>query len=147
VPRLQSFVDDLFKPVRRRVYASVEEAAARVADANSSYSPKAALLMARWGTTSVEGGVVFTADPLLKRTSGVVYDEAQVLQLLAAVTAPLHLIRGSSGMTLDDATMQARLAALKNPQVTTVEGGHHVHLDTPVEVAAVVRRHIETQLG
>lgn len=144
VPRLQNFVDDLFKPVRRRVYASVEEAAARVAEANTSYSPRAALLMAKWGTTPVEGGVVFTADPLLKRTSGVVYDEAQVLQLLGAVTAPLQLIRGSGGMTLDDAVMQARMAALKNPPVTTIEGGHHVHLDNPVEVAAVVRRHVES---
>ena len=143
VPRLQNFVDDLFKPVRRRVYASVEEAAARVAEANSSYSPKAALLMAKWGTTPVDGGVVFTADPLLKRTSGVVFDEVQVLQLLGAVEARLHLVRGSNGMTLDDATMGARLLALKNPPVTVVEGGHHVHLDRPVEVAAVVKKHIE----
>jgi pimeloyl-ACP methyl ester carboxylesterase len=36
VPRIQNVVDDLFKPVRRRVYASVEEAAQRVAEANSS---------------------------------------------------------------------------------------------------------------
>lgn len=139
VQRLRDFVEELFKPVRRRVYASVEEAARRVAEANSSYSPAAALLMAQHGTTPVEGGVVFTADPLLKRTSGMSLDEEQVLAVLRAVECRVHLVRGSFGMTLDDAVMARRLEALKNPAVTTIEGGHHVHLDRPEKVAQVVR--------
>jgi pimeloyl-ACP methyl ester carboxylesterase len=142
VSRIRDFAEDLFKPVRRRVYASVEEAAARVAEANSSYSPQSALLMAKWGTTPVEGGVVFTADPLLKRTSGMAFDESQVLALLAAVDARVQIIRGSNGMVLGDEVMNARVAALKNPRVAVVEGGHHVHLDRPREVAEWVRAHV-----
>jgi pimeloyl-ACP methyl ester carboxylesterase len=121
----------------------VEEAAQRVAEANSSYSARASLLMARWGTAPVEGGVVFTADPRLKRISGMQFDETQVLALLGAVQTRVQIIRGSSGMTLDDALMAARLAALKNPRVAVIDGGHHVHLDRPAEVAAVVRQHVE----
>ena len=145
VQRIQGFVDDLFKPVRKRVYASVEEAAKRVAESNSSYSEKSARLMAQWGTTPVEGGVVFSADPLMKRTSGMAFDESQVLALLSAVDTRLLIVRGSNGLVLDAAVMQRRAAALKNPRVVMFEGGHHVHLDRPAEVAQLVQGHIEAK--
>lgn len=138
VERIRDFTQGLFKPVRRRVYASVEEAAARVAEANTSYSPAASRQMAQFGTLAVEGGVVFRADPRLKHTSGMTFDEAQVLALCSAVQCPVQVIQGSRGMLLDDAVMKGRMAALKNPRVTRVDGGHHVHLDQPSEVARLV---------
>jgi pimeloyl-ACP methyl ester carboxylesterase len=141
--RLKDFAAELFKPTRRRVYASVEEAGRRVAEANSSYSSASALHMAKFGTTAVEGGVVFSADPLLKRTSGMTFDEGQVLSILSGVKCRVQIIQGSNGMTLDDETMARRLEALRQPKVTKIEGGHHVHLDKPAEVAAVVKRFIE----
>ncbi len=143
VERLRDFVSELFKPTRRRVYASVEEAGRRVAEANSSYSPAAAQHMALHGTVAVEGGVTFSADPLLKRTSGMAFDEAQVLAILAAVKCPVQIIQGSNAMTVDDETMQRRLEALRSPRVIPIEGGHHVHLDRPADVAAQVIRFVE----
>jgi len=143
VERLKDFADELFKPVRRRVYASVEEAGTRVAEANSSYSPAAAQHMAKFGTVAVEGGVTFRADPLLKRTSGMSFDEQQVLAICAAVKCPVQVIHGSHGMMLDDAVMNARLAALGNPRVSAIEGSHHVHLDQPAMVAQVVAKFVE----
>ena len=138
VERIRDFVDGLFKPVRRRVYASVEEAGTRVAEANSSYSAAASQHMAKFGTAAVEGGVVFSADPMLKRTSGMSFDESQVIAFCEAVKCPVQIIQGAHGMTLDDQVMKARLTALRNPRVTAIDGGHHVHLDKPVEVAAQV---------
>jgi pimeloyl-ACP methyl ester carboxylesterase len=135
VERMKDFLDGLFKPARRRVYASAQEAGTRVAEANSSYSPAASQHMAKFGTLAVEGGVTFRADPLLKRTSGMAFDEGQVLAFCEAVKCPVQVIQGSQGMTLDDAVMKARLAALREPVVTMIEGGHHVHLDKPAEVA------------
>lgn len=143
VDRIRDYVDDLFKPSRRRVYASAEEAGARVAEANSSYAPAVAQHMARFGTVAVEGGVVFRNDPAVKRTSGMAFDEGQILALCAAVTCPVQVIQASHGMTLDDEVMDGRLKALRSPAVTRIEGGHHVHLDQPAAVAAVVRAFIE----
>lgn len=138
VERIKDYVDGLLKPVRRRVYASVEEAGARVAEANSSYSAAASRHMAKFGTAPTEGGVVFRADPMLKRTSGMSFDESQVVAFCEAVKCPVQVIQGSHGMMLDDAVMKARLAALRNPRVTMIDGGHHVHLDKPIEVAQQV---------
>jgi pimeloyl-ACP methyl ester carboxylesterase len=140
--RLKDFVDDLFKPVRHRVYASVEEAARRVSEANSSYSPEAALHMAKHGTRAVEGGVTFRADPMVRRSSGMAFDEEQVLAICAAVKGQVQIIHGTHGMTLDDAQIAKRLAALRHPKVFAVKGGHHVHLDSPADVAAQVVRFV-----
>lgn len=143
VARLTDFLDELFKPVRRRSYASVEEAAARVAESNSSYSKAAALHMATHGTTAVDGGgVAFSADPRVKRTSGMTFDDEQVLAILKAVRCPVQILAGKHGMSLDDATMEQRLNALRRPPVFTFDGGHHVHLDQPEAVAEVVTRFI-----
>ena len=80
---------------------------------------------------------------MIKRTSGMSFDESQVLAILRAVKAPVQIIRGANGLTLGDETMAARLAALRGPNVTTLEGGHHVHLDRPAEVAAVIARLVD----
>lgn len=142
VERLQEYVEGLFKPVRRRVYPSAAEAGLRVAEANSSYGPAAAQHMAKFGTMPFEDGVTFRADPMVKRTSGMAFDEGQVLAILAAVKCPVQVIQATHGMTLDDAVMAARLAALRNPPVIAVDGGHHVHLDKPQQVAEAIVRFV-----
>jgi len=142
VERLKDFVDGLFKPVRRRVYASAEEAGRRVAEANSSYSPAASQLMAKFGTVAVDGGVIFRADPMLKRTSGMAFDESQVLAFCEAVRCPVQVLHGTRAMTFDDDVMEARLKALRDPPVVMIEGGHHVHLDQPAAVAAQLVKHL-----
>lgn len=142
VDRLKDYVEGLFKPVRRRFYASAEDAGTRVAEANSSYSAAAAQLMAKFGTVAVEGGVIFRADPMLKRTSGMSFDESQVLAFCAAVKCPVQVIHGARGMTFDDDVMKGRLHALRDPPLTMIDGGHHVHLDQPAAVAAQVVRFV-----
>ena len=108
------------KPVRRRVYATVEEAGTRVAEANSSYSPAAAQHMAKFGTAAVDGGVVFSADPLLKRTSGMSFDESQVLAFCAAVTCPVQVVQASKGMMLDDEMMKVAANQMDYQAATTL---------------------------
>ena len=141
--RLAAFVSDLSKPLRKRTYPSLEAAVARVRENNSSLAPEAANLLTRFGTHPVPGGVQFTFDPALRHHSGLVLNEEQILQLLRAVRCPVQAIHGTHGMTLEDGQMKERLAALRNPRVHAVPGGHHVHLDRPAEVAAHVQRFVE----
>ncbi len=143
--RLSGFVGDLGKPRRRRTYLSVEDAAARVLENNSGLSERAALHMARFGTRPASnGGVEFTFDPAHRWRFGFSYDEEQVLAILSAVRAPVQLIHGTKGFTFDDARMNARIARLKSPTPISVQGGHHVHLDSPKEVASHLQRFIES---
>lgn len=144
VRRLQGFVTDARRPPRRRVYASVEEAAQRLREGNPSLSDAAARHLAQHGTAPVsgagaeEGGRVFTFDPRHRRRGAVGLDEQQTLAVLAAVACPVQVLRGSHGFTTSGGQLEARLAALRSPPVHSVPGGHHCHLDSPGEVAARV---------
>ncbi len=142
VERLRIFLLQLQRPSRRRLYASVEDAAARLRENNSGLSAASALHLARFGTRPVEGGVEFRFDPAHRKLFGLKLDEEQVLSLLGAVDCPVQVLHGTSGFTLDDAQMRARLARLRSPTPIALPGGHHVHLDSPAAAAEHVARFI-----
>jgi pimeloyl-ACP methyl ester carboxylesterase len=137
--RLRGFLDDLERPPRRKRYPSVEAAAARLRENNSSLPEDVALHLARHGTEPLEDGVVFRFDPAHRRRFGFGYDEAQWLALSEAVRCPVQLLLGSDGFRLEEAQAQARLAALRPTRPPLVlPGGHHVHLEQPEAVARAV---------
>lgn len=145
VHRLRRFALDLAKPRRMRRYSSVEAAAARVRDNNSGLTERAALHLALFGTkASPEGGVEFSFDPAHRHHFGMGFDEEQILALLGAITCKVQVIHGTSGFTFDDQQMKMRLARLRDPPPVLVEGGHHVHLDRPAEVAAHIERFVSS---
>ena len=144
VDRFKMHQADLFKPTRRRLYASVQEVAKRMREQNSSYSEAAALHMASHGTRAVEGGFELTFDPKLKRVSAFMFDEDQVLAILSAITCPRQVILAAMGLTFDDAQAKRRLDALRVAGPHVVEGNHHVHMDSPREVAELCTTFIES---
>ncbi len=143
VQRLRRFLSDLNKPLRKRIYPSVEAAAARVRENNSSYSEQAAFHMAKFGTRPVAGGVEFTFDSAHRRHFGFSFDEDQILAILEAIQCRVQILHGTSGFTFDDQLMARRLAKLGSPTPIPIQGGHHVHLDSPGEVARHVQRFVE----
>lgn len=135
--RLRSALDDARRPPNRKRYPSVEAAAARMRENNPGLPEAAALHLARHGTEPFEGGVAFTFDPRHRRRFGMGYDEAQWLAIQAAVTCPVRLLRGSTGLMPGGERVQRRLEALRNlagPPLI-VPGGHHVHMEQPEAVA------------
>lgn len=142
--RLRGFAADLHKVRRKRTYPSLEAAAARVRENNSGLSERAALHLVRFGTRpATTGGVEFTFDPAHRWRFGFAYDEEQLLALLGAIRARVQVIHGTHGFTFNDEQMKARLARLGSPVPIAVPGGHHVHMDSPKEVAALLRSFIE----
>ncbi|WP_342375950.1 alpha/beta hydrolase [Myxococcus stipitatus] len=137
VDRLRSFLNDTRRPPRRKVYPTVEDAAARLRETNPTLPLSAALYLVRHGTERVEGGVAFTFDPRHRRRFAQGYDEAQWLAIQAALTCPVQVIRGEQGLWPDARKLDRRLESLRTrvaPPVM-IAGGHHVHLEQPAEVA------------
>lgn len=142
VVRLRGFLEDLARPPHRKPYPSVEAAAARLRETNSSLSEAAALHMALHGTEPVEAGVVFRFDPRHRRRFGSGFDEAQWLAVLAAVRCPVQLAFGAQGLSFEDEQARTRLAALRAPPPRVLPGGHHLHLDEPRAVAGLLQEFI-----
>ncbi|SET36676.1 alpha/beta fold hydrolase [Stigmatella erecta] len=140
--RLRGFLEDAQRRPRRKHYASVEEAAARLRENNPTLTEAASLHLARYGTEPLEGGVVFRFDPLHRRRFGHGFDEAQWLAILGAITCPVQLLHGSHGLSFEDPQTRARLAALRSPPPLTLSGGHHVHMEQPEAVARALEHFI-----
>lgn len=147
VKRMGQFVVELEKVGRKRLYPTLEDAVARVRANNPGLSPSAALLLTRHGTRAVPGGVEFTFDPVLRHRSAFTFDDAQLGALLGAVKQPVQVIQGTRGYPFDADQAADRLRRLGAPAPIAVEGGHHVHLDSPAQVATYLRQFVERVEG
>ena len=64
--------------------------------------------------------------------------EEQVLSCLQAIVAPSLLITATQGFLFNKDLMQKRQEAVAELTVQMLEGGHHVHMEKPQEVATIV---------
>lgn len=125
------------------VYASRDEAVRRLVASMSKLGHAAAETLVARGLREVEGGFTWRSDPRLRLPSRLRMTEEQVLTFLRAIACPVLLVRGSQGFPFAPTPESARVAALREAKLVELPGGHHLHLDTPEPVAAVIREHLE----
>ncbi len=136
----KALVEQREKAERRPpVHASVDDAVRRLGSTFARLSPEAARTLCSRGLVEVEGGVTWASDPRLRWTSRMRLMEEQVLALLRAIRCPTLMIRASEGLWSDSPWLQARVDAVQDMRVVTVPGTHHVHLEDPQAVVAVLR--------
>ena len=117
-----------------RVFQSPEEAVRTVAEVHGLSEENAELLVDR-GLEPVGEQWCFTYDLHLRGASNLRMTEEQVLAFFDRIVCPSLLIRPTGGWPNDKEQMQRRIDAVKTMRVVEVEGGHHVHLEHPEQVA------------
>lgn len=128
-----------YEPREDRVFASREMAVTARQRGFTPLSAQAAGILCSRSLKAVAGGFAWTMDRRIRHHSSLRLTEPQVLAFLAAITAPVQVIRASQGFPFDPVVFDTRLAALHQLELQTVPGGHHLHLDeSPAEVAAVI---------
>lgn len=135
----------------RRVHA--ERASAIDARVRNSDLPReAAELLAERGLEVVNGGVgdqpgggwQWRHDLRLTWPSTQRYTEPQVLDLLAHIECPtLCVLAEPRSRVMPAGLIERRFAAVADLRLETVAGGHHVHMQQPAAVAAMISRHLE----
>jgi len=118
---------DLAAPVRARMLA------------NQLGEDSARLLVER-GVRPVEGGWSWRSDPRLMLPTAVRMTEDQVRDVLAAIQCPAQVIYATPAQAyFPEPERSQRAALLARGQLHTLPGHHHLHMDQPDAVAAVVR--------
>lgn len=126
---------------RRRVHPDLETAARARAD-NSDLEMNAARLLAERGLKQVDGGWQWRHDPRLRQPSPQRFTESQVVDLIAAITAPVLAIRATpASAVISHDHLATRLAALGNNRLLDCPGGHHLHMHHPARIAPAIREH------
>lgn len=123
---------------RLRVFPDLELAVRARMQANGLAADVARLLVER-GTDAVEGGWCWSSDPRLTLPTMVRMTEAQIEDLVAGITCPAKVVFADPAQPyLPDPVRRARAALLPAGDLVVLAGGHHLHMDQPGEVAAVI---------
>ena len=119
-------------------YADPEEVARRLADATQMQIESARILLRRGLYEPRPGRWDWRADPRLRLPSRIRLTEPQVEAFLRAIACPTLLLRAEPGMPIDAKYLEDRVRLIADLHLVRHPGGHHVHLDDPVGVAAHV---------
>jgi Predicted hydrolases or acyltransferases (alpha/beta hydrolase superfamily) len=118
---------DLAAPVRARMLSNQLSAAA-------------ARLLVERGVEAVEGGYVWRSDRRLTLPTAVRPSEAQIQALLAGIECPTRVIYADPAQPyFPEPLRNERAARLRHGRVHTLPGTHHLHMEQPAAVAALVR--------
>jgi pimeloyl-ACP methyl ester carboxylesterase len=121
-----------------RVIPDIEIAiAARLAASKMTY--EAARLIVERNLRAVEGGYVWRSDARMMLPTHVRTDEQFVRSWIREIAAPTQVIAANPApMYFSPEQRAARFAELKNGQLQTIDGGHHVHMEKPDEIGKMI---------
>ncbi|WP_275548495.1 alpha/beta fold hydrolase [Xanthomonas arboricola] len=120
-----------------RVFPSMEMPVRARMMANQLTEPAARLLVER-GVCAVEGGYSWCSDPRLTLPT-IRMTEAQIDVLLASIACPTQAIFATPAQVyFPDALRDHRVALMRGARLHLLPGTHHVHMEAPDAVAAVI---------
>ena len=124
---------------RLRVFRDLV-AAVRTRMAANALSEAAARRLVERGVAGVEGGYVWRTDPRLTLASPQRAEETTIRAWLAGIECPTLLVAADRPQPYFGAELRdARMGCVRDIRLEIVPGGHHLHLEDPEPVAAVLR--------
>lgn len=94
-----------------------------------------------------DGGYLWRFDERVKHPSTHYYSEEQVRGILAEIVSPALLISAEEGALQAWQGFSARRSALAGLQHEVMPGGHHLHMESPQQVAARLLAFLDTLDG
>jgi pimeloyl-ACP methyl ester carboxylesterase len=137
--RLQKAVAGRRKPLSApRLIADIESAVKARMQVSDELESSARLLMER-NLKQVDGGYQWRSDPRLMWPSHVRSEEVTVRNWLASIQCPTLVVAAEPAPFYFAAELrEQRFACLKQGEMHVISGTHHVHMDKPAEVAAII---------
>ncbi|WP_031340878.1 alpha/beta fold hydrolase [Xanthomonas maliensis] len=121
-----------------RVFPTMEMPVRARMMANQLTEGSARLLVER-GVRVVEGGYSWCSDPRLTLPTAIRMTEAQIDAVLAGIACPTQVIFATPGQPyFPPALRDHRVAMVPGAQLHLLPGNHHVHMEQPHAVAAVI---------
>lgn len=118
------------------------DSAIKARQAASDFDYDIARILVTRGVDQVEGGYTWRSDIRLRSHSPWRMTEAQAHNLLTGIDAPTLLIKGERGFPMVSEMLTNRASWFSDLAVETVAGGHHLHMESPLKVAQLVRKHL-----
>ncbi len=123
--------------IRSSAYPTFEHAIAARSKAGH-LAPQLAALLASRGVSEQDGKFYWSHDRRLLATSPIRMTEEQVLACLKNISCPVLFIKADQGMRMEAEILANREKSIKNLDIKTTAGGHHVHMEKPEAVAELL---------
>ena len=128
-----------------RVFPSIETAIRARVMANQLSEDSARLLVER-GVQTVPGGYSWRSDQRLTLPTAVRLTETQIDTLMAAIECPALVIFADPAQSyFPDALRRHRASLLRDGQLHVLPGSHHLHMEDPAAIAALVTPFLAAQ--
>lgn len=99
-----------------------------------------ATLLVERGLMPAEHGYTWRSDQRLRNLSPVRLTEEQAQAILSNINAPVLSVMGTSGMEFALKSLTTRQSLVRNLTTVHVNGGHHVHMEQPEQVAQAITK-------
>ncbi len=141
IEEAMGFVDDMKigKPRKNivKTYSSLERAI-RTRTAAGDVTEKIAAILASRGVQQGEKGWYWGHDRALLQPSKRYLPEEEILELFSQITCPVLLIEASEGILEEHILVEQRMECIKHFTKVRLSGTHHLHMQTPEQVAKYV---------
>jgi pimeloyl-ACP methyl ester carboxylesterase len=122
-----------------RPMPTLEAAQARLMENNHRLKPELARLLAENGTRAVDGGYVWSFDPIHRTRSPLPFQTEQLREFLRRIESPTLLVDGAeSGFSIFLEHDRRADEIRKVARATIEEAGHMIHQDQPEALATLV---------
>ena len=101
----------------------------------------AKMILAR-NMTNVDGELKWRSDRKLSTVSPYRFTLSQCKQLISDIKVPVQIIYGSKGLVFFRKGIDVYASLMSCKKITKLEGGHHVHMEKPVETAKLINEFI-----
>jgi pimeloyl-ACP methyl ester carboxylesterase len=144
--RMQHWVIDMLALAQRkpREYPSLEQAMARMREANPHLTPELARHLTIYGVRRNENGTFsWKYDNYTRATSPYLFNLKDAMELWSRIRCPVLLVRGDASWA-GDWERDGRLEAFRTAELITIpNAGHWVHHDRLTEFLTVVHRFLD----
>jgi pimeloyl-ACP methyl ester carboxylesterase len=131
-----------FREKSLRIFAREDEAVDARRKANH-LSDTAAIAIVSRGLKPVAGGFSWSSDPRLTLATPLRLTEEQILAVLGGIEAKTMLVLAQPEVPyLPRELMQRRIECVQDIEVHRIQGGHHLHLEDPRPIAALIEKFI-----
>jgi pimeloyl-ACP methyl ester carboxylesterase len=144
--RMEHWVIDMLALAQRkpREYHSIEQAMARMREANPHLGPELAHHLTIYGVRRNENGTFsWKYDNYTRATSPYLFNLKDAMEIWSRIRCPVQLVRGDASWA-GDWERDGRLESFRSADVATIkQAGHWVHHDQLHEFLKVVRRFLK----
>lgn len=140
---LQQFTG--WDPLRETLFPSLKAAVrARLKASPFPQSEASARLIMQYATEKTSAGYRLRSDARLNFRSPMMLSPEQIEAFISAVSLPVLVILGKQGIIQHRRTAIDSLSLFQNVRHQIIEGGHHLHMDDPAQVAELYLAFLDT---